>query len=133
MRRYTSHPVKSTLEALEGNKVKLSIEVDESEFDRNVDAAFRKIARDIRLPGFRPGKAPRKIGSFTTASVFLGLDLGRLVAAPEAKDVEVQLVVANVFNRRPNFLPDAVLGFDPYNNPPNPRTVSVVFTKRFGR
>lgn len=81
----------------------------------------------------RPGKAPRKIGSFTTASVFLGLDLGRLVAAPEAKDVEVQLVVANVFNQRPNFLPDAVLGFDPYNNPPNPRTVSVVFTKRFGR
>ena len=53
--------MKSTLEALEGNKVKLSIEVDESEFDRNVDAAFRKIARDIRLPGFRPGKAPRKV------------------------------------------------------------------------
>jgi len=59
--RYTSHPVKSTLEALEGNKVKLSIEVDEAEFDRNIDAAFRKIAREVRLPGFRPGKAPRKI------------------------------------------------------------------------
>jgi len=53
--------VKSTLEALEGNKVKLSIEVDESEFDRNLDAAFRKIAHEVRLPGFRPGKAPRKV------------------------------------------------------------------------
>ena len=53
--------MKSTLEALEGNKVKLSIEVDESEFDRNMDAAFRKIAREVRLPGFRPGKAPRKV------------------------------------------------------------------------
>jgi len=59
--RYTSHPVKSTLEALEGNQVKLSIEVDESEFDRNIDAAFRKIAHEVRLPGFRPGKAPRRV------------------------------------------------------------------------
>jgi trigger factor len=59
--RYTFRSVKSTLEALEGNKVKLSIEVDESEFDRNLDAAFRKIASEVRLPGFRPGKAPRKV------------------------------------------------------------------------
>lgn len=53
--------MKSTLEALEGNQVKLSIEVDESEFDRNLDAAFKKIAREVRIPGFRPGKAPRRI------------------------------------------------------------------------
>jgi trigger factor len=53
--------VKSSVEALEGNKVRLSIEVDEAEFDRNIDAAFRKIAREVRLPGFRPGKAPRKV------------------------------------------------------------------------
>ena len=53
--------MKSTAEALEGNKVRLSIEVDEAEFDRNIDAAFRKIAREVRLPGFRPGKAPRQV------------------------------------------------------------------------
>jgi trigger factor len=53
--------VKSSVEALEGNKVKVSIEVDESEFDRNIDAAFKKIAREVRLPGFRPGKAPRQV------------------------------------------------------------------------
>lgn len=53
--------MKSSLEALEGNKVRLSVEVDEAEFDRNIDAAFRKIAQEVRLPGFRPGKAPRKI------------------------------------------------------------------------
>lgn len=80
----------------------------------------------------RPGEPPRRIGSFTTASLFLGIDLERLVAAPGAKGSELQLVVANLFDQRPNFLPDAVLGFDPYNNPPNPRTVSLVFTKRFG-
>ena len=53
--------MKSTIEPLEGNKVKLSVEVDESEFDRDIDAAFRAIAREVRLPGFRAGKAPRKV------------------------------------------------------------------------
>ena len=52
--------MKTTLEPLDGNKVKLSIEVDESEFDKAIDAAFRKIARDTRIPGFRPGKDPRR-------------------------------------------------------------------------
>jgi trigger factor len=60
--------VKSTVEPLdktEGNEgrtlVKLSVEVDEAEFDRDIDAAFRKIAHEVRIPGFRPGKAPRRI------------------------------------------------------------------------
>jgi trigger factor len=53
--------VKSTLETLEGNKVKLSVNVDETEFDKDIDAAFRKIAREVRLPGFRAGKAPRRV------------------------------------------------------------------------
>ena len=57
--------MKSTLEPLEGDEgrtlVKLSVEVDEAEFDRDIDAAFRKIAREVRIPGFRPGKAPRRV------------------------------------------------------------------------
>jgi trigger factor len=53
--------MKSTVEPLEGNRVKLSVEVDASEFEPAVDAAFKKIAREVRLPGFRPGKAPRKV------------------------------------------------------------------------
>lgn len=53
--------MKSNVEPLEGNKVKLSVEVDEHEFEPAVDAAYKKIARDIRIPGFRPGKAPRKL------------------------------------------------------------------------
>ena len=46
---------------MEGNKVKLSVEVDEGEFDKAVDAAFRKLGREVRVPGFRPGKAPRRL------------------------------------------------------------------------
>jgi trigger factor len=53
--------MKAVVEPLEGNKVKLSIEVDEPEFERAVDAAYRKIAKEVRIPGFRPGKAPRRI------------------------------------------------------------------------
>ncbi|MUH51749.1 MAG: trigger factor, partial [Actinobacteria bacterium] len=60
-RRYTWRSVKSTLEPLEGNKVKLSVAVDETEFDRDIDSAFKKIAREVRMPGFRAGKAPRKV------------------------------------------------------------------------
>jgi len=53
--------MKAVVEPLEGNKVKLSIEVEEDEFEKAIDAAFRKIAREVRVPGFRPGKAPRRI------------------------------------------------------------------------
>jgi trigger factor len=53
--------MRSTVEPLEGNKVKLSVELDEAEFDKAIDAAFRTIAREVRIPGFRPGKAPRRV------------------------------------------------------------------------
>lgn len=53
--------MKSTVEPLGGNKVKVSVEVEAGEFESAVDAAFRKIAKEVRLPGFRPGKAPRKV------------------------------------------------------------------------
>jgi trigger factor len=71
--------VRSTVEALENNKVKLSIEVDATEFDQQVDDAFRRLARQVRLPGFRPGKAPRKV-----LEARLGLGAARQEALREA-------------------------------------------------
>lgn len=53
--------MKSSVAPLEGNKVKVSVEVEADEFDEAVTKAFKKIAREVRLPGFRPGKAPRKV------------------------------------------------------------------------
>ncbi len=53
--------MKSTVETLEDNRVKLLVEVDEAEFDTAVDAAFKRIAKEVRMPGFRPGKAPRRL------------------------------------------------------------------------
>jgi trigger factor len=71
--------VKATVEPLEGNKVKLSIEVDEQEFEKAVDSAFKKIAREVRIPGFRPGKAPRRL-----LETRLGATAGRVQALNDA-------------------------------------------------
>src|SRR3984957_16970980 len=71
--------MKTVVEPLEGNKVKMSIQVDEQEFEHSVDAAFRKIAREVRVPGFRPGKAPRRI-----LEARLGKESGRSEALRDA-------------------------------------------------
>ncbi len=55
----------STIEHIEDTPgkrlVKLSLTIDEAEFDRDIEQAFRKIAQEVRLPGFRQGKVPRKV------------------------------------------------------------------------
>jgi trigger factor len=54
-------PVSTSVETLEGNKVRLHVAIPASEFDKAIDAAFRKLAADVKIPGFRPGKAPRQL------------------------------------------------------------------------
>ncbi len=71
--------VHTTLETLDGDRVKMTISVDETEFERAVDRAFRKLAHEVRLPGFRPGKAPRKL-----LEVRLGTAAGRHEAIQDA-------------------------------------------------
>ena len=83
--------MKSTVEALEGNKVKLSVEIDEQEFESAVDAAFKKIAREVRIPGFRPGKAPRRV-----LESHIGAGAGRAQALNDAlPEYYSDAVVAN--------------------------------------
>jgi trigger factor len=53
--------VTTSVEALEGNKVRLHVAVPAADFERAIDAAFRKLAHEVKLPGFRPGKAPRRL------------------------------------------------------------------------
>ncbi|MGA2838397.1 MAG: trigger factor [Acidimicrobiales bacterium] len=45
----------------EGNKVRLTVEIDESEIDEALDDVMRRLSREVRVPGFRPGKVPRKV------------------------------------------------------------------------
>jgi trigger factor len=50
--------VKSAVETLNPTRVKLIIEVPFEELKPSVDAAYRKISRQINVPGFRRGKVP---------------------------------------------------------------------------
>ncbi|MGH9170149.1 MAG: trigger factor [Acidimicrobiales bacterium] len=53
--------MRSTAEVLEGNKVKLSVEVDEEELETAVQDTFKRLQRELSVPGFRPGKVPRRL------------------------------------------------------------------------
>ena len=48
-------------EKLEKSQVALTIEVGAAEFEAAVEKAYQKMRRKINVPGFRPGKAPRKM------------------------------------------------------------------------
>jgi trigger factor len=53
--------MRATTEPMEGNLVRLSVEIDEPEFDRALSDLVRALAKQVRVPGFRPGKVPRKV------------------------------------------------------------------------
>jgi trigger factor len=53
--------MKAAVAPLEGNMVKLSVEVEETEVDSAVDETFKKLSRELRVPGFRQGKVPRPV------------------------------------------------------------------------
>jgi trigger factor len=53
--------MRATSEVLEENKVKIAVEVDEDEVEAAVATAAKSLARQVRIPGFRPGKAPRQV------------------------------------------------------------------------
>ncbi|MFJ1765178.1 trigger factor [Amycolatopsis sp. NPDC088138] len=53
--------MKSTVEQLSPTRVKINVEVPFAELKPNFDRAYRKIAQQVRIPGFRPGKAPARV------------------------------------------------------------------------
>src|ERR1700741_1756165 len=53
--------MRATTEPMEGNLGRLCVEIDEPEFDRALGRVVRTLARQVRVPGFRPGKVPRKV------------------------------------------------------------------------
>jgi trigger factor len=72
--------MKAQVAPLEGNKVKLSVEVDELEVDKAIDETFDKFAKELLVPGFRRGKVPRKV---------LEARIGRPAARHEALDKHI--------------------------------------------
>jgi len=50
-----------TIEKLSGNKVKIAFKVPAADFDAAIEKAYIKLRGQIAVPGFRKGKAPRKL------------------------------------------------------------------------
>jgi trigger factor len=53
--------VKTSVETLDPTKVKLTVEVEPKRVKQAFDRAARELAKQVNLPGFRPGKAPRRL------------------------------------------------------------------------
>ncbi|MCI7737607.1 MAG: trigger factor [Clostridiales bacterium] len=51
----------TTVEKISSNKVKLSFDIDAAQFDAAMDKAYIKVRGQVNIPGFRKGKAPRKL------------------------------------------------------------------------
>ena len=76
-------------EKLEKSMVALTIEVDAAAFEAAVEKAYQKMRRKISIPGFRPGKAPRKmIERMYGAEVFFEEAIN--IAFPEAYEAAVE-------------------------------------------
>ena len=83
-------------EKVEKSQVALTIEVGAAEFEAAIEKAYQKMRKKVNVPGFRPGKAPRKIiEGMYGAEVFFEEAIN--IAFPEAyeaavKEQELQVV-----------------------------------------
>ena len=53
--------MQTTIEETDKHTVKLTIEVAPEEFGKDLDRAYRKVAQQVKIPGFRKGKVPRQV------------------------------------------------------------------------
>ena len=53
--------MKTDVEELSPTRVRLSVEVPFEELKPSLDKAYREIAQQVRIPGFRPGRVPAKV------------------------------------------------------------------------
>ena len=53
--------MKTDVEELSPTRVRLTIEVPFEELKPNLDRAYREVARQVRIPGFRPGRVPPRV------------------------------------------------------------------------
>src|ERR1044071_783522 len=53
--------MQTTVETTEKHTGRVTVEVSSEQVDKDLDRTYRAIAREIKIPGFRPGKAPKPI------------------------------------------------------------------------
>jgi len=75
--------MKVTAERIDNHKTVLNLEIPQTEVAKALDKAYRKLASQINIPGFRKGKAPRKVVEMRLGKEAL-LDEAFEILAPEA-------------------------------------------------
>lgn len=55
------YTLETSLEKLENNQVKVTVTLEASEIQKYIDDTYKTLSKKYRFPGFRPGKAPRKV------------------------------------------------------------------------
>lgn len=115
------------LEKLEKNMAKLTIEVSAEEFETGLEKAYQKNKNRISLPGFRKGKAPRKMiekmygagifyedaanelipGAYTKAAEECGENI---VTRPEISVVQIEAGKPFIFTAEVALKPEVTLG-----------------------
>jgi trigger factor len=76
--------VKVTATPIEQSQIVLDIEVDQDRVDKALDQAYRRAVTRVKVPGFRPGKAPRQL-------------VERMIGPEALLDDAVQQLVPSVF------------------------------------
>ncbi|MFN0073439.1 MAG: trigger factor [Chloroflexota bacterium] len=76
--------MKVTATPIEQSQIVLDIEVDQERVDQALDQAYRRAATRVKVPGFRPGKAPRQL-------------VERMIGPEALLDDAVQRLVPEVF------------------------------------
>jgi trigger factor len=76
--------VKVTATPIEQSQIVLDIEVDQERVDKALDQAYRRAVTRVKVPGFRPGKAPRQL-------------VERMIGPEALLDDAVQQLVPKVF------------------------------------
>jgi trigger factor len=61
MRRYNKESAMQSIETLSGLERRVDLTVPSAVIDKEVNARLNKLARTVRMPGFRPGKVPLKM------------------------------------------------------------------------
>lgn len=51
----------ATAEKLDGSRVRLAVEVPPEDLQKEYGQAIQRVGRRVKIPGFRPGKAPRRL------------------------------------------------------------------------
>ena len=129
--------MKSAVETLSPTRAKLTVEVPFEELKPSLDAAYKKIAQQINVPGFRRGKVPpmvidRQVGRGAVLDEAINEALPKLyvealqanelepLAQPEIEitrleDNETLEFSAEVTVRPPSGLPGSVADFEPWD------------------